>query len=175
MHKSVFLLEDYPKAYMGYTPDMKWELWDMPHFELATAKEIMEDCKHDDHPISYDEGNDYFKVWDEGNGRYRMVVGMDCETEDGIKHLYAIGSRSWMWDSANEGIRRYLAEVIEDFIYEYDTYHYRDECLDRMQTVEGIHNQLQELETFKQIYDVWCNEELSRAERFEELSKLLFI
>ena len=171
MRKSVFTIEDHPKAYIGYVSS-QWKLWEMAHFEFNVAKEIINDFQDS---ISYDEGNDQFKLWDEGFGNYIFVKGEDCHTEEGIKHLYGIGAGSWLWESANEGIRRFMAEGIEDFIYEYDTYHYRDECLDRMQTVEAIQNQLRELTTFQSVYNIWNNEELTKDELFEELSKLLTV
>ena len=177
MHKTVFTIEEHPKAYIGYA-SVQWKLWDMAHFELDVAKEILEDFKNDEHPMSYDEETDRFKLWDEGFGDYVFIVGEDCHTEEGIKHLYGIGAGSWLWDSANEGIRRYLAEGIEDFIWEYDTYAYWD-CFgiewNRESVVEQIRTQLRELTTFQKTYNVWCREELTKDELFEELSKLLTV
>ena len=69
----------------------------------------------------------------------------------------------------------YLAEGIEDFIYEYDTYEAKDSYDSREEMVAAIKNQLKELTVFQQVYEVWNNENLSQDERFEELSKLLTI
>lgn len=169
MRKSVFTLEEHPKAYIGYA-SAQWKLWDMAHFELDVAKQIMEDFEL---PISYDEGNDQFKLWDEGFGDYIFVKGEDCHTEEGIKHLYGIGAGSWLWEGVNEGIRQYLAQGIEDFIYEYDTYEYKDQCDDREEVVEGIKNQLRELIIFKKVYEMWHDEELSRDELFDGLREFI--
>jgi hypothetical protein len=174
MRKSVFTLEEHPKAYIGYA-SAQWKLWDMAHFELDVAKQIMEDFEL---PISYDEGNDQFKLWDEGFGDYIFVKGEDCHTEEGIKHLYGIGAGSWLWEGVNEGIRKHLAEAIEDFIWEYDTYAYWD-CFgvewNRESVVEGIKNQLRELTIFQQVYEIWHTEELSRDELFDGLRELMTV
>ena len=66
-----------------------------------------------------------------------------------------------------------VAKAIEDFIYEFDTYGYRDVGIDRDEMVEAITNQLKDSSAFRQVYEVWQNEDLSQDEKFEKLSKLL--
>jgi hypothetical protein len=176
MHKAVFTIEDYPKAYMGYTAPIKWKCWDMAHFELAEAKRVAEgfnECA--EHPMQYDPIYDQFFVWDEGNEDYDIVKGEDCITEDGIKHLYGIGAGNWFWSAMDERKCFNLAQAIEDFIYEFDTYGYRDVGIDREEMVEAIKEQLKELIIFQQAYEIWHNEDLSSDERFDKLSKLLTV
>lgn len=173
--KNVFTLEDYPKAYIGYTSPIKWKCWDMAHFERATAFELMTDFDSDDKPMYYIYDDDCFLVYDEGAGDYIHVYGEDIMTEDGIKHLYGIGAGTWLWDGINEYQCHYLAVCIEDFLYEYDTYHYKDECLDRIQTVETIKNQLKELSTLQQVYNIWNDDSLTKEMIFEKLGKELQI
>lgn len=174
MHKTVLTIEDYPKAYIGYTSPIKWKCWDMPYFELSEAQRVAEgfnECA--EHPMTYDPIYDQFYVWDAGNEDYDIIKGEDFITDEGIKHLYGIGAGNWLWDAINERKCHNLAMEIEDFIYEYDTYHYADECLDRMQTVEGIAKQLKELNTFQQIWEIWHNDDLTEELKFEKLGGIL--
>jgi glycosyltransferase involved in cell wall biosynthesis len=65
----------------------------------------------------------------------------------------------------------YLAEQIEDFIYEFDTYGYRDVGIDREEMVEAIKEHLKNPTTFQRIYEIWHNEDLSAEAKFEALGK----
>jgi hypothetical protein len=176
--QQVFTIENYSKAYLGYCPKYKWKgIWEMAHFELNEAKRVAEgynECA--EHPMEYDPIYDQFFVWDEGNEDYDFVKGEDVVTEDGIKHLYPIGAGNWFWYSPNEIDLLHIAEGIEEFIWEYDTYHYMDEndC-ERDKVIMRIKNQLKELTVFKQIYELYHNEDLSSDEKFKELSKLLTV
>jgi hypothetical protein len=176
MHKAVFTIGDYPKAYIGYTSGRTWNGWATPYFELEEAKRVavgFDECA--ENPIFYNKeskkfytfGTDYIsaEIWEEET----------IQTEDGIKHLYGIGAYSWIWDEANDDDCLYLAQGIEDFIYEYDTYGYRDVGIDRYEMVEAITNQLKEPTVFKQAYEIWHDEELTEDERFDKLSKLLTV
>jgi hypothetical protein len=200
MHKAVFTIDCYPKAYIGYTSGRTWNGFATPHFELEEAKRVAEgNNEMAEYPILYDEANDQFfiaKPKDESKEFKKFTTfeefvslgdeiwefeiedkwkGEDIQTEEGIKHLYGIGAYSWVWDEATDRDCKWLAEGIEDFIYEYDTYGYRDVGIDREEMVEAIKNQLKELKTFQQIYEVWKNEDLSAEEMFEKLSKLLTV
>lgn len=147
-----------------------------PHFELAEAKRVAEDFnKCAEYPMQYDEIYDQFYILDTETTELETWKGEDIQTDEGTKHLYGIGAYSWVWDEATDRDSNYLAQGIEDFIYEYDTYGYRDVGIDREEMVEAIKTQLKELTTFQQVYEVWHNEELSQDEKFEELSKLLFV
>lgn len=169
LNKAVFTLEDHPKAYIGYAIPIKGNHWIMPYFEFDVSVQILKDFE--DH-ILYDKGNDQFKIWDEGIGDYAFIKGKEFITDEGIKHLYAIGSGNWLW----KGIKCFdLALGIEDFIYEYDTYHYRDECIDRMQTAEAIQNQLKEFTVLQRVYEIWHNNTLTKDLKFEKLGGILTI
>ena len=200
MRKAVFTIGEYPKAYIGYTSGRRWNGWATPSFELAEAKRVMEGFNETaEYFILYDEGNDQFfipKPKDETKEFKKITTfeefislgvqmwefeiedkweGFDVQTTDGIKHLYSIGSYWWTWDKVTDRDCLWLAQWIEDLIYEFDTYGYRDIGIDREEMVEQITNQLKELTTFQQAYEVWKNEELSQDEKFEELSKLLTV
>ena len=176
MYKAVFTIDCFPKAYIGYTSGRRWNGWATPAFELAEAKRVAEgfnECA--EFPMQYDEVYDQFYVLDTETAELEKWKGEDIQTEEGIKHLYGIGAYCWIWDEANDDDYLYLAEGIEDFIYEYDTYEAKDQYDDREEMVKQIKTQLKELTKFKQVYEVWHNEDLNQDERFEELSKLLTV
>ena len=176
MHKAVFTIDEYPKAYIGYTSGRLWNGWATPHFELEEAKRVAEGfngCA--EYPIQYDEIYDQFYILDMETEELETWKGEDIQTAEGIKHLYGIGAYSWVWDKVDDRDCKYLAQGIEDFLYEYDTYEYRDVGIDREEMVGAIKNQLKELTVFQQTYEVWHNEDLSQDERFDKLSKLLTV
>lgn len=174
MYKTIFTIGEVAKAYIGYTKGQLWNGWATPYFEFSEAIEIMQDFnKCADNLMKYDETYDQFYVWDEGNDDYEMWKGKDYATDEGIKHLYGIGAYSWVWEFINDDDIHSLAQRIEDFIWEYDTYHYQDECLDRMQTVEKIETQLKEFTTLKKTIGVFYNDDLTEEMKFEKLGGIL--
>lgn len=70
---------------------------------------------------------------------------------------------------------KYLAEEVESFLYEYDTYEYRNVEVDREEVVRQIKTQLNDLTTFQRVSEILHNKDLSQDEMFDELSKLLFV
>lgn len=200
MRKAVFTIGEEPKAYIGYTSGRLWNGWATPYFELEEAKRVVEDFnKCAEYPILYDEGIGQFFIAEPidetkefkkfttleefialGSDMWEFGIedkwiGEDIHTSGGIKKLYGIGAYSWVWDEVTDIDCRLLAEGIEDFLWEYDTYEHKDQYADREELVEGIENQLRELKTFQRAYEVWHSEELSQDDRFEELRKLLTI
>ena len=175
MRKSVFTVEDYPKAYIGYASPIKWKCWEMAHFEIAEAKRVAEgfnECA--EHPMQYDPIYDQFYVWDEGNQDYDIIKGEDIQTEDGIKHLYGIGAGNWFWSAMSEKTCLSLAQQIEEFIFYHDTYNYMDEYdLKREGVIEAIKTQLMDLTTFQQAFEIWHNEDLTEEAKFEKLGGIL--
>lgn len=176
MYKAVFTIDCFPKAYIGYTSGRLWNGWATPYFEKEEAIRVMEGNNETaQYPMQYDEIYDQFYILDTEDGELETWKGEDIHTEEGINHLYGIGAYCWVWDEVTDQSCLYLAQLIEDFIYEFDTYEYRDVGIDREEMVEAIKNQLKELTTFKQAYEIWYNEELSQDERFDALSKLLTV
>lgn len=174
MHKAVFTIGEYPKAYIGYTSGRTWNGWATPYFELDEAKRVAEgfnECA--EFPMQYDKVYDQFYILDTDTTDLETWKGEDIQTTDGTKHIYGIGAYSWVWDEATDQDCKWLAEGIEDFLYEYDTYGYRDVGIDREEMVEAIKNQLKELTVFQQVYEIWHNEELSAEARFEALGGIL--
>lgn len=179
MHKAVFTIGEYPKAYIGYTSGRLWNGWATPYFELEEAKRVAEGFNETaEYPIQYDEVYDQFYILDQESGELEKWEKTLAITSEGTKYLYGIGAYSWVWDEVTDRDCKWLAQVIEDFLWEFDTYAYWD-CFgvewNREFVVEQIKNQLKELTTFPKAYEVWKNEDISQDERFDKLSKLLFV
>lgn len=98
-------------------------------------------------------------------------------TIDGLNypHIAYTSGRLWNgWATPYfELVEALIAMEIEDFIWEYDTYHYQDECLDRMQTVEEIQKQLKDFNTLKQAIKIFYNDDLTEELKFEKLGGIL--
>ena len=174
MRKAVFTIDCFPKAYIGYTSGRLWNGWATPYFEKDEAIRVAEGNNETaEFPMQYDEVYDQFYILDTETGDLETWKGEDIRTTEGIKHLYGIGAYSWIWDEATDRDSNYLAEAVEDFIYEYDTYGYRDAFDDRDEMVEAIKSQLKELTVFQQVYEVWHDEKLTEDEKFEKLGGIL--
>ena len=85
------------------------------------------------------------------------------------KSIFTVGE-----EFTDQDIQR-LAEGINDFIYEYDTYGYRDVGIDREEMVQAIHEQLKELKVLEQAIRIYYSELYSDDEKFTDLSKLLTV
>lgn len=172
MYKAVFTIDYVPKAYIGYTSGRLWNGWATPYFEKEEAIRVMHDYNSErdvSEHMSYDEGNDMFIIRCEDE----YWTGEDIRTKEGIKHLYGIGAYSWIWDEASDIYRTYIAEGIEDFIYEFDTYEAKDQYDSREEMREAIKTQLKDVTTFQQVYEMWEGEELTTEELFDKLREVL--
>lgn len=172
MHKAVFTIDVNPKAYIGYTSGRLWNGWATPYFEKEEAIRVMHDYNSErdlSEHMYYDEKNDMFITWCGVLNEYEYWRGEDIQTTEGIKHLYGIGAYSWIWDNATDWDSTYLAEQIEDFIYEFDTYEAKDQYTNREKMLEVIEEQLKDLTIFQQVYEIWHNEDLTSEELFEKL------
>ena len=69
-------------------------------------------------------------------------------------------------------LRKYIAHKIENFLYDYDTYEYKDNYEDRELVVEEIKSQLK---GFKQIFICLYVKELKDEELYNALRKELKI
>jgi hypothetical protein len=53
--------------------------------------------------LTFDETKDAFKyVLQDDSDDIDYYVGANINTEDGVKHLYPIGNKSWTWDKVAE-------------------------------------------------------------------------
>ena len=175
MYKRVFTIDGFDYGYIGYTSGRRWNGWATPHFELAEALEVMHEYNKcsDEILMEYDKMYDQFYKLDKDSGELETWKGEYYNTTEGIKHLYGIGAYSWVWDDITDYDIENIALRIEDFIWEFDTYHYQDECIDRMQTVETIQKQLKEFNTLKQAIKIFYNDDLTEELKFEKLGGIL--
>lgn len=174
MYKKVFTIDAFYHVYIGYTSGRRWNGWATPYFEFAEALEIMHDYNEcTETSMQYDKVYDQFYILDKESDEFEVWKGEDYNTTEGIKHLYGIGAYSWIWDDINGNDIYNISMWIEDFIWEFDTYHYQDECLDRMQTVEVIQNQLKDFNTLKQAIRILYNDNLTNEVKFEQLGGVL--
>ena len=124
-------------------------------------------------PMCYDEIYDQFYAWDGGNEDFDFWKGKSYETEDGTKTLYAIGSGSWVWDAVNDRDLTNIAQKVEEFIFEFDTYECRDNYNDRIEVINKIKQQLKNCNILKQILIIIYNEDLTEEIKFEKLGGVL--
>lgn len=97
-----FDIEDYygDRPAKGYTQGMRWNGWAMPVFDQEGIDRIREVFGSDE--MSYDEKRDVL-ILDLGEDvddecRFEEYEGFDIYVNGEIKHVYAIGSGSWVWD-----------------------------------------------------------------------------
>jgi hypothetical protein len=176
LRKTIFTIGDESKAYIGYTSGRLWNGWATPFFEKAEANKVAEgfnECA--EFPMQYDEVYDQFYILDTETEELEKWEGIDYPTTEGIKHLYGIGAYCWIWDEVNEQDIDFLAEAIEDFIYEYDTYEARDLYEFREEMIETIKTQLKELTIFQKVYEIWHNDDLTEEFKYEVLGEVLSV
>ena len=176
MRKSVFTIDDNKLAYIGYTMGEKWKHYDVPYFDIDTAIQIVEEFNAiSEYSIIYDDIYDQFYLYDEANEEYEIYKTKELKTTEGIKKLYSIKGWYWLWEEFTEANINTLAEGIEDWLWEFDTYDYKDKYNDRADLLKEIKIQLKELETLAEAIEIYYSDLLRGDEKFEELSKLLFI
>ena len=175
MYRTIFTIDGFVPAYIGYTSGRLWNGWATPFFEVNEALQVMEDYnKNTDNPMYYDEATDSFRIAETEYTDEEGWKGQNLKTEDGIKHLYGIGAYCWIWDAVNDGDRRYIAQQIDELLYEHDTYNYWDgsDAL-REQVVNTIMEQLKDLDTFHKAIYIVEDEKLTEEERYEKLGGIL--
>ena len=173
MHKLIFTTNGFEHPHIGYTEGKRWNGWATPYFEVDEALAIMEEFnKQADDPIMYVEANDTFihKVADDEIETWK---GRNYQTDEGIKHLYGIGAYAWTWEDTTQDDIENVAVVIEDFLWEFDTYEHRDQYDDREELTKEIVKQLQDFKTLKQVLIALYTEDLTEQELFDRLGKEL--
>jgi hypothetical protein len=173
MRKSVFYIDGGP-AYIGYTSGARWNGWATPYFTLEEAQKIQAEFSQGDGlRMFYDCQADKFILQYEDDDEPYVWEGEDIQTVDGIKHLYGIGAYSHIWDEVDSDDKRYLAQEINDFLYDYDWYSYEDEYDDRDEVIETIFTQLVNLDTFVKAYEIMNNEVYGENERYAKFKEVL--
>ena len=174
MRKALFYIDGGP-IYIGYTNGDRWNGWATPYFPLEEAQKIQAefsqgdglrmfyDCQADKFILQYEDDDNEPYIWE----------GEDIQTVDGIKHLYGIGAYSHIWDEVDSDDKRYLAQEINDFLYDYDWYSYEDEYDDRDEVIEAIFTQLANLDTFVKAYGIMNSEAYGENERYAKFKEIL--
>lgn len=93
--------------YPGYTTLRTWNGWATPCFEKEVADKIAKDTVENSAPnslcISYSEKHDAYIVrCVDQDSEPEFFGGSTIQTPDGQKHVYALGSCSWIWDEDEE-------------------------------------------------------------------------
>jgi hypothetical protein len=154
-----------------------WNGWATPYFTLEEAQRLQADFnKGIENPMLYDVSKDAFVLKYDGDDEPYIWEGEDIQTVDGIKHLYGIGAYSHIWDECDEADKRYLAQEINDFLYDYDTYSYEDEYDDADEVIEEIIAQFANDNVFIKAHAIMNYDSAYNAdEMYVELTKLLNI
>lgn len=102
LKKSVFNIEFDP-FYDGYTNEDHWNGWACPWFTFSVAEQMMTalNASVGEQHLTYDKESDTFVHTIDEENVYEFK-GEDIQTEDGVLHLYPIGTACWIWDDAEE-------------------------------------------------------------------------
>ena len=177
LKQKIFVINDFEYPHIGYTNGDRWNGWATPYFEFAEAIAIMQEYNAEDHesPIVYNEETDTFYVEEMGGFDGASWKGIDCQTEEGIKHLYGIGAYSWIWDDVTDHDIHNIAQNVEDFLYDYDTYEYWDNHDNRELVLEEIKKQLKDHNTLKNVLTHFYTSDLRGDKLYDALAKELHI
>ena len=175
LKQNVFVINDFEYPHIGYTNGDRWNGWATPYFEFAEALVIMAEYNIDrpECPMTYNKITDTFYVAETEYTSECVWEGFDCQTEEGIKHLYGIGAYSWIWDDVTDYDIHNIAQNVEDFLYDYDTYEYWDNHDNRELVLEEIERQLKDHNTLKQVLIYLYTDELVGDKLYETLAKEL--
>lgn len=178
MKKVLFTIDGFKYPHIGFTSGKRWNGWATPYFEIDEAIQVMQEYnegREEAEQMTYDKETDTFSVKEMGGFDGDEWKGTNYPTDEGIKHLYGIGAYSWVWELTTDDDLRSVAQNIEDFLYELDTYEFKDQYADREEVVEEIIKQLQDFNTLKQVLIALYGEELTEEELAERLGKELKI
>lgn len=174
MKKALFQIDDGP-VYIGYTNGDRWNGWATPYFPFEEAQKIQAEFSQGvDFPMLYDVNKDEFRIKYDDDEPY-IWKGEDIQTVDGIKHLYGIGAYSHIWDELGESDKRSFAQQIHDFLYDYDTYEYRDVVDDADEFIGDIILEFANLHTFVKAYEIMYNDAYNADEIYTKLTELFTI
>lgn len=98
--KAKFAIED-GTVFEGYSYDESWNGWFVPYGTKETVENIAKEFEFK--KVRYDENKDDYYFWNEDEEEEEcFAVGEgDCQTEDGIQHIYRIGD-GWIWSEVKE-------------------------------------------------------------------------
>lgn len=174
MRKLVFTIDGYNHPHIGYTTGRLWNGWATPNFEVDEAFAVMREFNAQaEKPIYYDEETDTFRVDATEYNDADEWKGRNCKTVDGLKHLYGIGAFSWVWEEMTEQDIYNVALEIADFLWEHDTYEFRDDYADQDEMANNIAEQLQDHKKLKRVLTALYVEELGDEPLFERFGGIL--
>ena len=174
MHKSVFTTVAFEHPHIGYTLGDEWNGFAVPYFEMDEARVIMKEVNaiEPKEPMKYTKRKDAFVLKME-DGEVEIWQGKNYLTTEGVKHLYGIGAYTWSWETVTQADFYAVAQRVENFLYGFDTYEYRNQYDNREEVVDIIVEQLKDFKTLKQVLIALCAEELTEQELFDRLGKEL--
>lgn len=165
MRKMIFTTNGFEHPHIGYTRGGDWNGWATPNFEIAEAMAIMGEYNEcTGNPMLYEEATDTFRVAETEYTDADEWKGRNCHTEDGLKHLYGIGSYSWTWECINDVDIRNIAQRICEAI--------EDVCSIEI-AEDDIIKQLQNLDILKRMIQVLYNEDLTDLQMCGEFGTTL--
>ena len=79
----------------------------------------------------------------------------------------------WVWDEITDYDICNIARAIDDFLWEFDPYEYRDQYDSREELVDLIIAQLKEFKTLKQVIRIFYNDSLPEELKYYRLGRIL--
>lgn len=175
MKKALFQIGDGP-IYMGYTSGTRWNGWSTPYFPLEEAQRLQEAWnKGGTSTMLYDANKDEFVCRYEDDDSPYIWEGEDINTEDGVKHLYGIGAYSHIWDDLDDDDKRYLAQQINEFMYDYDPYDYEDNVDDTDDFIDGLIELFADVDKFAKAHRIMSGSWSDKDAIYTQLTELFTI
>jgi hypothetical protein len=154
MRKALFQINEGP-VYIGYTNGDLWNGWATPYFTLEEALKLQNEINRGGGArMLYDSRADKFYLQYENDDEPYIWKGEDIQTEDGIKHLYGIGAYSHIWDDLDDDDKRYLAQQINEFVYDYDPYDYENNVDDTDDFIDGLIELFADIDKFAKAHRI---------------------
>ena len=170
MRKALFQINDGP-VYIGYTDGYLWNGWATPYFTLEEAQKIQADFSQGvDFPMLYDVNKDEFRIQYDDDEPY-IWKGEEIQTVDGIKHLYGIGAYSHIWDELGKADKRYLAQTISEFLFEFNPNKYDD----TYEFIDELIAQFADIDTFAKAHAIMNNAWYGADQIYTKLEEVLSI
>ena len=123
MRKTRFGNDSNEEEFVGYTTGALWNGWATPYFTKEVADEIVR-IQNQGYTDWGMDRNEYYAVYNAEKDQYEfhnpdldwpdVFEGEDCETVDGVLHLYGIGAYCWIWDEIEEEKEQ---EMETEFVY----------------------------------------------------------
>ena len=167
MRRSVFTIDSFADAYIGYTSGYLWNGWATPYFEKDEAERVVASYNElAELPIYYDAKIDAFKIDELMGFDGTEWQGEDIQTEDGIKHLYGIGAYSWVWDDDGNWLaKKGYALGIEEFML-----FHNEECPIDMERIE---KKFKDWNTYCEAIRIFKSDKLNANQTYKQLKGIL--